>query len=142
MSDYTRGDDPVYNGFREGWKRPCDAKEEIDQLWDIVGGISLDRLRELVEADADGRCVVLPCKVGDDVYRLFTDGAGNIDDEEVYEDKIHEFYFDENGLGISIDAYDGHIGNYTHEGCDTGVWRIFLTRAEAEAALGKEESKG
>lgn len=28
----------------------------------------LDRLRELVEADRDGRCVVLPCKVGDIVY--------------------------------------------------------------------------
>lgn len=28
----------------------------------------LDRLRELVEADRGGRCVVLPCKVGDKAY--------------------------------------------------------------------------
>lgn len=31
-------------------------------------GYYLDHLRELVEADKDGRCVVLPCKVEDDVY--------------------------------------------------------------------------
>lgn len=31
-------------------------------------GYDLDHLRELVEADKDGRCVVLPCKVEDDVY--------------------------------------------------------------------------
>lgn len=28
----------------------------------------LDRLRELVKADQEGRCVVLPCKVGDKIY--------------------------------------------------------------------------
>lgn len=28
----------------------------------------LDRLRELVKADREGRCVVLPCKVGDKIY--------------------------------------------------------------------------
>ena len=31
-------------------------------------GIPIDRLRELVEAEKDGRLVVLPCKVGDTVY--------------------------------------------------------------------------
>lgn len=39
-----------------------DALREVDAL----GG--LDRLRELVQADREGRCVVLPCKVGDPVY--------------------------------------------------------------------------
>ena len=33
------------------------------------GGV--DRLRELAEADKDGRLVVLPCKVGDVMYKLF-----------------------------------------------------------------------
>ena len=32
---------------------------------------SVARLRELTEADKDGRLVVLPCKVGDTVYRIF-----------------------------------------------------------------------
>lgn len=31
-----------------------------------------ERLRELVEADRDGRCVVLPCKVGDELF--YSDG--------------------------------------------------------------------
>ena len=31
-------------------------------------GLPIDRLRELAEADKDGRLVVLPCKVGDVVY--------------------------------------------------------------------------
>lgn len=30
-----------------------------------------NRLRELAEADKDGRCVVLPCKVSDVMYKLF-----------------------------------------------------------------------
>ena len=31
-------------------------------------GLPIDRLRELAEADKDGRVVVLPCKVGDTVW--------------------------------------------------------------------------
>ena len=33
-------------------------------------GVPVDRLRELAEADREGRCVVLPCKVGDVVYEI------------------------------------------------------------------------
>lgn len=33
-------------------------------------GVEPSRLRELAEADKDGRCVVLPCKVGDTVWRI------------------------------------------------------------------------
>ena len=40
--------------------------------WEYVKNWLLDdRLRELAEADKDGRVVVLPCKVGDTVYRIF-----------------------------------------------------------------------
>lgn len=43
---------------------------------DVLGDTyDLDHLRELVEADKDGRCVVLPCKVGDKVYWI-VDGTG------------------------------------------------------------------
>lgn len=31
---------------------------------------SYDRLRELAKADKEGRVVVLPCKVGDRIYRI------------------------------------------------------------------------
>ena len=33
-------------------------------------GITPDRLRELAQADKEGRCVVLPCKIGDTVYHI------------------------------------------------------------------------
>lgn len=35
-------------------------------------GVSVDRLRELAEADRDGRCVVLPAGIGDAVYHITT----------------------------------------------------------------------
>lgn len=34
-------------------------------------GMEPNRLRKLAEADKDGRVVILPCKVGDTVYRVF-----------------------------------------------------------------------
>lgn len=59
----------------EAWY--SDARTEADRLHfiadmeDILQGIGLDRLRELVEADKEGRCTVLPCKASDvTVYQL------------------------------------------------------------------------
>lgn len=40
-------------------------------------GLPVDRLRELAEADKDGRLVALPCKVGDTVYLIVTKRARN-----------------------------------------------------------------
>lgn len=40
-------------------------------------GLPVDRLRELAEADKDGRLAVLPCKVGDTVYLIATKRARN-----------------------------------------------------------------
>lgn len=39
---------------------------DYEDIADTVGGF--DRLRELAEADKDGRVTVMPCKVGDVVY--------------------------------------------------------------------------
>lgn len=98
------------------------AYEDIAEL---CGG--LDRLRELAEADKDGRCVVLPCKVGDTVYQL--------------RKKTHA-----RGMGISPRIVSSALawtdGSYalTHQGmsyCQSGdlgkTW--FLTREEAERAM-------
>lgn len=71
----------VLPGFENNGVNGCydipDAEwleESIDRLAaieDILGDdYDLDRLRELVEADRDGRCVVLPCKVGEKIFRL------------------------------------------------------------------------
>jgi hypothetical protein len=45
--------------------------KDWSDLCTIVGECGgIDRLRELVEADKNGRVVVLPCKVGDTVYMI------------------------------------------------------------------------
>lgn len=53
---------------------PKDKADEIAlklmRLADLESLCSYTRLRELAEADKDGRLVVLPCKVGDTVYLL------------------------------------------------------------------------
>ena len=86
------------------------AYEDIAELF---GGI--DRLRELAEADKDGRCIILPCKVYE------TDGV------RVYEHTVREVIYETAG-GPAFDK--NAIGK-----------SIFLTRAEAERALQEMEGK-
>lgn len=74
-----------------------------------------NRLRELAEADKDGRVVVLPCKVYE------TDGV------RVYEHTVREVIYETAG-GPAFDK--NAIGK-----------SIFLTRAEAERALQEMEGK-
>lgn len=45
------------------------ALRELNQYKELG---DLDRLKELVEADKAGRCVVLPCGVGDSVFHITT----------------------------------------------------------------------
>lgn len=79
-----------------------------------MGGV--DRLRELIQAERDGRLVVLPCKVGDTVYAAETAPV--------------------------VPLYVTHVGVWL-DGADGGDWEdlknigktVFLTREEAEAAL-------
>ena len=48
-----------------------DMASRLASIENILGDdYDLDRLKELVEADRDGRCVVLPCRVGDTLYYI------------------------------------------------------------------------
>lgn len=94
---------------------------------------SYDRLRELSEADKDGRVVVLPCKVGDKLYRVF---AG-----EIFEHRVGSMkYF----------AIQGRWDIETYPFCpcvESSIGKtVFLTHEEAERALreiqGKEDADG
>ena len=71
-----------------------------------------DHLRDLLQAEQDGRLVVLPCKVGDTVYQ--------IDAERVYESEVKWIIFDCDDIAFDERAIGGSI---------------FLTREEAEATL-------
>lgn len=86
--------------------------------WEYVKNWLLDdRLRELDEADKDGRVVVLPCKVGDTVYRLF---LGNPDNPVIATLKI-------NTVTEAVKLI-GKMGMHKYIG-------TFLTHEEAEKAL-------
>lgn len=79
------------------------------------------RLRELAEADKDGRLVVLPCKVGDTVYFAL---LGRIIEKQVF--SIVSF-------SNSTRIYCGGTSEYFRPE-DIGK-TFFLTREEAEKAL-------
>ena len=108
---------------------PKDKADEIAlklmRLADLENFCSYTRLRELAEADKDGRVVVPPCKVGDTVYFRTYDCNGTVD------------------LGIQphkVTAIVGHAivrGRYTDVGLLPGQYGVswFLTREAAEKAL-------
>ena len=85
-------------------------------------GVEPSRLRELAEADKDGRVVVLPCKVGDTVYRVFTvDGREPV----IQATQVKTF-------GQAADLI-GRIGKLSK------LVSVFRTREEAERAMQEME---
>lgn len=55
----------------------CSAKkvwERLKEIEDLLGdNYDLDHLRELVKAEKEGLLVVLPCKVGDNIFIVKND---------------------------------------------------------------------
>ena len=90
-------------------------------------GVEHSRLRELAEADKDGRVVVLPCKVGDTVYFAL---IGRIIEKQVF--SIVSF-------SNSTRIYCGGTSEYFRPE-DIGK-TFFLTREEAEKAWQEMEGK-
>lgn len=104
--------------------------------WEYVKNWLLDaRLRELAEADKDGRLVVLPCKVGDTVW---VTGRDNVPREmELEAPDIRAVCTDEDNLCMSTcnRKPDGFCAyRLRNDGADIGK-TVFLTREEAENAL-------
>lgn len=115
-----------YSEMEEGFRGPA-----IDRLAAYEDtGLTPDELAhavELLKAEKEGRCVVLPCKVGDYVWIIY--------EGEIYETRVQ-------GISMSASCQDTilHFGGYpivTAWGCQIGKV-VFLTLAEAEAALEKE----
>ena len=109
---------PTSNGFGKDIFRKMARDlygrlKAYEDIAELCGGF--DRLRELAEADKDGRVILLPCKV------YVTDG------ERVYEHTVREVIYETAG-GPAFDK--NAIGK-----------SIFLTRAEAERALREMEGK-
>ena len=45
-----------------------DICAQLAMLYDIIGDCNLDRLRELVEADRENKCLTLPVRLGDHIF--------------------------------------------------------------------------
>ena len=86
--------------------------EQTVEIGGMLKKYCIDHIRDLLQAEQDGRLVVLPCKVGDTVYQ--------IDAERVYESEVKWIIFDCDDIAFDERAIGGSI---------------FLTRDEAEAAL-------
>ena len=100
-------------------------KKDWSYLCTVVGECGgLDRVKELAEADKDGRVVVLPCKVGDTVYWVHS--------TVITECRVHRIQMNRNGLYICLKSTMSH-GAFRVDLC-LGK-NVFLTREEAEKAL-------
>lgn len=102
----------------------------LEESKTLTGQLALlNRIRDLAEADKDGRLVVLPCKVGDTVYEVTS--RKTISEYRVKAIRVELFctfiewdivagFVDKSIFGVPVDE----IGK-----------TVFLTREEAEAAL-------
>lgn len=106
-----------------------DALREVDAL----GG--LDRLRELVRADWEGRCVVLPCKLHDKVFFIEN---GCVKETEV--DSFHNWTSGRWKISTHTDRMYEHWKGYEIDFSGIGK-TVFLSREDAEKALEEMEGK-
>ena len=117
---------------------PKDKADEVAlklmRLADLESLCNYTRLRELAEADKDGRVVVLPCKVGDTVW-------ANLDGMRHPCKCVIEFAnIGSHITTIVFSTVDGLREQYGVNPSSFGK-TVFLSREEAEKALQEMEGK-
>lgn len=132
-----------------------DMAGEAYYRWNAPGGTSvianaaITKLASYEDAEEQGRLIVLPCKVGDIIWVIERDE----DDEE--SDDVEGYKFiaaNDECVIVAVEPFglDGSISEYliAEETSDFGVDvhafpidDIYLTRAEAEAALAAQEGE-
>lgn len=116
-----------------------DIVRRLAAIEDILGDeYDLVRLRELAQADREGRCVILPCKHGDTVW--FIKSAFS-----VAQFPIEANHVSIRGVDCNKDVLYAAITDYNKierhfKSSDIGKI-VFLTRAEAENALKAREQE-
>lgn len=113
-----------------------DVVYRLAAIEDILGDeYDLDRLRELAQADREGRCVVLPCKLHDKIFYI---DSGCVRETEV--ESFHNWTSGRWKVSTHTDRMYDHWKGYEID--FSGIGEIaFLTREEAEAALAKLNSE-
>lgn len=119
--------------YQEDFVDRLAAYEDIAEL---CGGF--DSLRELAEADKDGRLVVLP------VRPVLTQSCASmlyiVDDDEIYEDSLYEAVVGMSSSGRTNVIYTT-LSDQMIFGQEAIGKTVFLTREEAEKALQEMEGK-
>lgn len=118
------------------------AIHRLTSIEDILGDTyDIDRLRELVEADREGRCAVLPCKPGDSVWMITKRGVSCVERwtvHRVYKRDTGDWYFVLKNMMLSRKRPN------EFEVCERAISSfgktVFPTREAAEQAL-KERSE-
>ena len=99
------------------------------------GNFSYDRLRELAQADREGRCVVLPCKLHDKVFFIEN---GCVKETEV--DSFHNWTSGRWKISTHTDRMYEHWKGYEIDFSGIGK-TVFLSREDAEKAVEMEENR-
>ena len=120
---------PVTERMPEEIKAPFTEDTMINLAAQALG-VEPSRLREIAEAEKDRRCVVLPCKVGDTVWRIVRDGEPHIT-----RDEVRDMYFADD-MTLCVELVGGRV-TFTEKFGKT----VFLSREEAEKALREMEGK-
>ena len=115
-------DCPRSRSGAECWLRLCDIEDILGDEYD------LDELRELVQAKREGRCVVLPCKVEDDVYINILGRTLPFTVISISQMASTPTFKAQHGIRLV----------YIFKADDVGE-TVFLTREDAEAALRREQ---
>ena len=104
----------------------------LKKIEDILGDeYDLDKLMELVQAKREGRCVVLPCKIGDPVWRLYDDCDFPGDcytKQKCRGCEYRNLFIEEQAFCLSMLCQNGKLAP-----------PYYTIRAEAEAALRREQ---
>ena len=108
------------------------ACAEAREIEETLSGCdySISRMVELMKADVEGRVVVLPCRVGDTVWRIVRDGEPHIT-----RDEVRDMCFADD-MTLCVELVGGRV-TFTEKFGKT----VFLTREEAEKALQEMEGK-
>lgn len=111
--------------YNEPQKRCEFADEFVDELRDVF---TIDRIKEICQAERDGRLMVLPCKVGDTVYEPF---AGKVYEKTVDRIIINRFTTPQIWIETKLPFATPRLERWDIAFGKT----VFLTREEAEQAL-------
>lgn len=115
---------------KKGWTDEgiAECLDRLAAIEDILGEeYDPDKLMELVQAKRKGRCIVLPCKKGDTVWRIVHDAAPHIT-----KDRCTDIKYENRDIWVHL------IGDRVMGGWNFGKL-LFLTREDAEAALRREQ---